>query len=212
MWTAKYICPEPCPTNSIHPIKLMEERITGLLQSQDREAISLLYDNYSAALYGVVLRIVRSPDIAQDVMQDSFVKAWKYGPSYDAAKGRLFTWLLNIARNTAIDVTRSAGWKMSEKTTDLNSLVGFGGATTDPDHIGLRKLVDNLDPKYRTLIELIYFQGYTQQEVEKELNIPIGTIKTRLRAAIGELRKVFGDGDLRQAAALILLLESWLNR
>ncbi len=208
---SKYICdvhfnPFPHPT-----IIFMEEKIVSLLQSQDKEAISLLYDNYSAALYGVVLRIVRSPDIAQDVMQDSFVKAWKYGPNYDASKGRLFTWLLNIARNTAIDVTRSAGWKMGEKTTDLTSLVGFGGATTNPEHIGLRKLVDNLEPKYKTLIELIYFQGYTQQEVEKELNIPIGTIKTRLRAAIGDLRKVFGDGDMRQAAVLIFAIEQWIN-
>lgn len=184
----------------------MEEKITTLLQSQNKEAISLMYDNYAAALYGVVLRIVRSPDIAQDVMQDSFVKAWKYGPNYDASKGRIFTWLLNIARNTAMEFTRGAAWKMSEKNIGPNTLVGFGGATTNPEHLGLRKLVDGLDPKYKTLIELIFFQGYTQQEVEKELNIPIGTIKTRLRAAVGELRKVLGETDLRLVAILTLAL------
>jgi RNA polymerase sigma-70 factor, ECF subfamily len=189
----------------------MEEQIITLLQTQNKEAISLLYDNYSSALYGVVLRIVRSPDVAQDVMQDSFVKAWKYGPNYDASKGRLFTWLLNIARNTAIDVTRSSAFRMSEKTVDLKSLVGFGGATNNPEHIGLRKIVDSLDPKYRTLVDLVYFQGYTQQEVEKELNIPIGTIKTRLRAAISELRKSFGETSIKQFAALIVALELFAN-
>lgn len=169
----------------------MEEKIIYLLQKQDKEAISLLYDNYASVLYGVVVRIVRSPDIAQDVMQESFVKIWKHGANYDASKGKLFTWLLNIVKNTAIDMTRSADWKRAEKTSNLSTIVSYGSTSTIPEYLDLRKLVDNLDLKQRVLIDLIYFQGYTHQEVEKTLNIPLGTIKTRLRMAINDLRKVF---------------------
>ena len=189
----------------------MEEQLVSLLQAQKTEAINLLYDNYSAALYGIVVRIVRSPEIAQDVMQDSFVKAWKNGPNYDASKGRLFTWLLNIARNTAIDATRSAAFKMGDKTASLDSLVSVGNPSINPEHIGLRKLVDALDPKYRVLVDLIYFQGYTQQEVEKELNIPIGTIKTRLRAAVSELRKTFGTTGVRELLVIAAALNFVIN-
>lgn len=189
----------------------MEEQLVSLIRAQKKEAIELLYDNYSSALYGIVVRIVRSSELAQDVLQDTFVKAWKNGPSYDPTKGRLFTWLLNIARNTAIDATRSASFKMGDKTGGLDSLVSLGSPSINPDHVGLRKLVGKLDPKYRTLVELIYFQGYTQQEVEKELNIPIGTIKTRLRAAIGELRKVFGETGLPSLLLMIGSLEKLLN-
>ena len=171
----------------------MEQKIIALLQAQKEEAISLLYDNYSAILYGVVLRIVRSPDVAQDVLQETFVKVWRHGGTYDATKGRLMTWLLNIARHTAIDVVRSSNWKMSRETADLTCLNDFGKEDINTEHIGLKELADSLDPKYRVLIDLIYFQGYTHQEIEKELNIPLGTVKTRLRMAIGSLRKAFGE-------------------
>ena len=170
---------------------MQNAKLIALVQAQDKEAISHLYDNYAAALYGVVLRIVHSPDIAEDVMQDSFVKIWKHGASYDASKGRLFTWLLNVARNTAIDATRCADWKKNSKTDDLSIMVDFGFDTTNPEHLDLQNLLNNLEPKYRTLINLFYFQSYTQQEISEEFNIPLGTVKTRLRTAIIDLKKVF---------------------
>ena len=94
----------------------MQEHITQLLKTQDHSAIAQLYDAYSPALYGCVLRIVSSKEVAEQVIQDTFLKAWRYGPHYDEKKGRLFTWLLNIARNTAIDATRSAHFRKSGKT------------------------------------------------------------------------------------------------
>ena len=170
---------------------MQDAELIALVQAQDKEAISHLYDNYAAALYGVVLRIVRSPDIAENVIQDSFVKIWKHGASYDASKGRLFTWLLNVAKNTAIDATRGADWKKSKKTDDLSTTLNFGFEPTNPEHLDLQSLVNNLEPKYRTLIELFYFQSYTQQEIAEEFDIPLGTVKTRLRTAIIDLKKVF---------------------
>ncbi len=172
----------------------MQDQLIIRLQQQDRDAISDLYNAYSGALYGVVLRIVQSPEVAQQVLQDTFVKAWRNGASYDAGKGRLFTWLLNIARNTAIDATRTSHFQHSKKTESLDK-VAFrsGGEHINTDHLGLREVVDKLDDKYRTLIELIYFNGYTQEEAAEETGIPIGTIKTRLRFAINELRKTFAS-------------------
>lgn len=167
------------------------------LQAQDSTAIGALYDAYGGALFGVVLRVVQHRELAEQVLQDTFVKAWRNGASYDTGKGRLFTWLLNIARNTAIDATRTAHFQHSRKTDSLDAVVHSPGSSNiNPDQIGVREVVERLDEKYRTLIELIYFKGYTQEEVAEETGIPLGTIKTRLRYAINELRGVFGEKGL----------------
>lgn len=172
----------------------MQDQIILQLQQQDSAAIAHLYDNYSGALFGVVLRIVRSRELAEQVLQDTFVKAWRYGAQYDATKGRLFTWLLNIARNTAIDATRTAHFKYYQKTDGLDSLVHKpGGESVNPDVLGIREVVANMDEKYRQLIDLVYFKGYTQEEAAEETGIPLGTIKTRLRYAMNELRQIFGE-------------------
>ena len=172
----------------------MQDQLIYQLQQRDQAAISALYDQYGGALFGIVLRIVHTPELAEQVLQDTFLKAWRNGASYDPGKGRLFTWLLNIARNTAIDATRSAHFAQAKKSDSLDLLVHKpGGESLNPDHLGLREIVGRLDDKYSTLIDMVYFQGYTQEEVAEATQIPLGTVKTRLRFAIGELRKVFGE-------------------
>ena len=186
-----------------HRTEPMHTELIQRLQKQDRNALSKLYDLYSSALYGVVLRIVQSPELAQQVLQDTFLKVWRNSASYDASKGRLFTWLLNIARNTAIDATRTAHFRNQQKTEGTESLVSRpGNDAINPDHLGVREAVDALDEKYRTLIDLVYFKGYTQEEVSEETGIPIGTVKTRLRYAMNELRKVFGETNALAFLAL----------
>ncbi len=181
---------------------MQDQLLINRLQAQDRTAIGELYDAYGAALFGVVLRIVQQRELAEQVLQDTFVKAWRNGTSYDTSKGRLFTWLLNIARNTAIDTTRTAHFQKSRKTDSLDALVySPGGESINPDQIGVREVVNRLDEKYKSLIDLVYFKGYTQEEVAEETGIPLGTIKTRLRFAINELRGIFVEKGL---AVLIL--------
>jgi len=188
---------------------MQDQQLITRLQQQDRGAIGSLYDAYSGALYGVVLRIVQSHELAQQVLQDTFLKAWKNGASYDASKGRLFTWLLNIARNTAIDATRTSHFQHSRKTSGLDQIAHKpGGDSLNPELLGVREIVDRLDEKYRVLIDLVYFKGYTQEEAAEETGIPIGTIKTRIRYAINELRTVFGEN--RAAMTLITFLASRL--
>jgi RNA polymerase sigma factor (sigma-70 family) len=171
-----------------------EDKIIQLLKQNDQQAISYIYDKYAASLYGIVLKIVPSEAIAEDVLQESFVKVWKRGSTYDPSKGTLFTWLLNITRNTAIDKLRSAGYRKQEKIQQIDhSVYKNGGASHElnVDALGLNNVVDSLEEKYRIVVDLIYFQGFTQKEVEEHLNIPIGTVKSRVRIALRELRKIF---------------------
>lgn len=174
----------------------IESTIVALLQQRDKEAIELLYEHYSAALYGIILRIVPSEVLAQEVLQDVFMKVWNNAEKYDADKGRLFTWLAQIARNAAKDALRSRRHKQDNKTDSLADNVGNDSSLSHNPRIadsGLRTVIDGLDKKYREIIDLLYFQGYSHSEAAKELDIPIGTLKSRTRKAILELRKLLGN-------------------
>ncbi len=157
-------------------------------------AFSYLYDHYSAALFGIVSRIVPEEEAAQDILQESFLKIWNHFGSYDPAKGRLFTWMVNIARNMSIDHTRSKAFKSTRKNQSLSDSVNKinrqRSFTQPTDQIGLKTFVQKLKPEYREMIDLLYFGGYTQEEVSKELNLPLGTVKTRTRAALQQLREL----------------------
>jgi len=180
----------------VYRMRVTEENIMELLQEQDRHAIALLYDRYAATLFGIVLRIVRSETLAEDVVQETFVKAWRNRASYDESKGTLFTWLLNIARNTAIDKTRSVEFRQRSKIQTLDpSVYSSNGLSFEfnPDCIGLEKIVKKLEEKYRIIVELIFFCGFTQNEVTEHLDIPLGTVKSRLCIALRELRKYFAE-------------------
>lgn len=169
-----------------------EQEFVAQLKAKDRKSFALLYDRYSAALYGVIFRIVQLEEMADDVLQDSFVKIWKNIESYNAEKGTLFTWILNIARNTAIDKTRSQDFKIRMKTKPLEgiSVDKQTSIRTEVEHIGLNKVVDNLKPEYKEVIDIIYFKGYTHTEAAEELKLPLGTVKTRVKIALRELRKL----------------------
>ena len=168
-----------------------QQLVAMLLQHNDR-AFGYLYDNYSAALYGIINSIVPEKETANDVLQDVFVNIWKKIDSYDEAKGRLFTWMLNVARNAAIDKLRSKGYQDSLKNQSFpeNVDTNIGGAVTEPkiEDTGLKKMLTKLKGEQRVLIDLSYFQGFTHEEISKALNIPLGTVKTRIRSALTQLK------------------------
>lgn len=169
-----------------------QDCVIALLKKQNSDAIEQLYDAYGAVLYGAALRIVLSRELAEQVLQDTFLKVWHFGAQYDESKGRLFTWLLKITRNTAIDATRNSHFYNSKKTDHIDSLNdSSGGDFINSDTLGLRDIVDKMDEKYKIIIDLIYFNQYTHQEAAEEMGIPLGTLKTRVRFAISELKKVF---------------------
>lgn len=165
------------------------------MRNREKIAMEALYDMYSASLYGVIFRIVTDTATAEDVLQDTFVKIWNSFGGYDADKGRLFTWMVNIARNLAIDKIRSKDFKNQNKNQELeNNVVAIDeqrNTMYKPELLGIKELVETLKPEQKSILDLIYFKGYTHVEAADELGVPLGTVKTRLRTAIGQLRKFF---------------------
>jgi RNA polymerase sigma-70 factor (ECF subfamily) len=176
-------------------IQIAVESLIAMLSERNTEGMEILYDNYSSALYGVIHRIVQNEKIAEDVLQETFLKIWNNFKQYDPAKGRLFTWMVNVARNMAIDKVRSKEFSQNQKNRPLSDTVSFvdfdNQATYNPETIGLKEMVRKLEPEYRQIIDLLFFGGYTQSEAAEKLNIPLGTVKTRSRAAIMKLRMQF---------------------
>lgn len=163
--------------------------MVALLRRRNKQGISSLYANYSRLLYGVIFRIVKRQDLAENVLQDVFLKVWQNIDSYDTSKGRFIGWVMNIARNAAIDLVRSKNYRNDLVTDGVEAAVAQPSVSgVNVDHIGLKEVVEKLDPKYRQLIDLLYFEGYTQAEVSDELSIPLGTVKSRVRKAFSELR------------------------
>lgn len=175
--------------------KISEEELVYLLKIRDTSGLEYIYDHYSKALYNVIIQIVQAEELAEEVLQETFLKIWNNFAQYDDSKGRLFTWFSNIARNLSIDKLRSKDFKNSSKNQELENHVpaidGFRNTAYNPDLIGLKELVNNLKPEQQEIVELVYFQGFTHAEVSERLDIPLGTVKTRLRTAIMVLRKYF---------------------
>ena len=162
-----------------------------MLRLKDQSAFTYLYDSYSGALYGVIQQVVPDQHVAADVLQEVFVKIWRQIEKYDPEKGRLFTWMHQIARNTAIDMLKSKGWQNEQKTDQLDVIHLNTTVTTEriPDGSGIKNLIRHLKEEFKEIVELSYTQGYTQEEISGILNIPLGTVKTRMRAALLQLRK-----------------------
>lgn len=165
----------------------------ALLVQQSREGFNYLYKQYSAVLYGVIRKVIYDEATAQDVLQEAFVKIYNNISKYNPEKGRLYTWMLNVARNAAIDKLRSKGEVMKGKIQTGDDIVyrSENELKTEQktDAIGLKESVASLAPEYQTIVELAYFKGFTLDEISKSLEIPLGTVKTRMRKAINLLRQ-----------------------
>jgi RNA polymerase sigma factor (sigma-70 family) len=171
-----------------------EQELTALLKNKDQQAFARLYDSYSGAIYSIILQIINDEELANDILQEVFVNIWRKIEMYDAEKGRLFTWMLNIARNASIDMLRSRGYRNSKKNQSIQDnvdITGPGGTEQmSVDSIGLKKVLERLKPEQRVLIDLSYFKGYTHEEIAEQENIPLGTVKTRIRNALIQLREI----------------------
>jgi RNA polymerase sigma-70 factor (ECF subfamily) len=175
----------------------------------DEAALAELYDRHSRIAYSVIMRILRSPSDAEDVLQETFVRVWIRAESYDARLGSPVAWIARIARNRAIDRLRARrvrgdiaispgggtegeGARQPEPQTHLTpELVLQGNATTR----ALREAMATLPVVQRELIEAAFFEGYTHHELSKRFGVPLGTVKTRIRAGLLAMR-----GRLEQVA------------
>jgi len=172
---------------------LQEDQLIAGLRAKDRKTTEYLYDKYSRALFAVVSRIVFDKDIAEEVFHDSFVKITNKIDRYEETKGRLYTWMANICRNSAIDKLRSKEISQSGKTNTIDDFVygmeSQSGTQEHIDAIGVKELMVALNEDQKFIVEYIYFKGYTHSEVSEEFEIPLGTVKSRVRAAIQVLKK-----------------------
>jgi RNA polymerase sigma factor (sigma-70 family) len=189
-----FILPEisrsPISSTRFH---IPEPDLVNRLQSRDRTALDYLYDHYASALYGVVYRVIQKEDIAEEVLQDVFLKIWDKIDQYNPSKGKLFTWMLNIARNHAIDKMRSKEISKEQKTRAIENVVSRVEAREPVEQrvedIGIKDIIKSLPDEQQFVVDHLYFRGYSQAELADEFNIPLGTVKTRLRLAMQSLRE-----------------------
>ena len=171
---------------------MTQEELLPLLIRKEERAFTQLYDMYSKSLFSIITNLIKDREEAEDVLQEVFVKIWKNIDTYNQSKGRLYTWMLNITRNTSIDKLRSKGYNNSQKNLSSDNFVHLlddsNKLTNKIDSIGLRDFVNKLKPKCIQLIDLLFFKGFTQQEASDELAIPLGTVKTQNRMCMNDLR------------------------
>jgi RNA polymerase sigma factor (sigma-70 family) len=175
--------------------KYTEYELVLSLQNREEAAFSYLYDNYAGALNGIINAMINDLALAEDILQEAFLKIWRNIEHYDESKGKLFTWMRTIAHNLTLDTLKSKQYKQQNKVTsdefavtniqDKNSNINSKLDSSD-----LKNKIEQLDYKQRTILNMSYFQGYTQEEIAKTLEMPVGTVKTKLRTAIIELRKI----------------------
>ncbi|ESU28533.1 RNA polymerase sigma-70 factor [Flavobacterium limnosediminis JC2902] len=173
---------------------MTQDELLPLIYKKDDKAFTLLYDMYAKSLFGVIYNLIRDKEEAEDVLQETFVKIWKNIETYNESKGRFYTWMLNIARNNAIDKLRSKNFNNNQKNLSVDNFVHVledpNKVSNKIDAIGIQEFVKKLKPKCIQIIDLLFFKGYTQQEASDELEIPLGTVKTQNRNCINELRNL----------------------
>lgn len=179
-----------------------ETMLIQQLRSGCPKTFKKLYKMYSTALLGVIGRIVKSDEVAEDLLQEVFVKIWKSIDRYETSKGRLFTWMMSMTRNLAIDYTRSKANLQKAKRSPIEELSAgqftHYQTSMNPDVIGIKTLTGHLKGSEKDVLDLIYFQGYTHMEVAETLNLPLGTVKTRLRRAILTLRTLLNPSEIKE--------------
>ena len=185
-----------------HILILFADLVTGndqelieRLRRRDPDAMSDLYDRYSRIVYSVILRVVRNASVAEELAQETFLRAWNRAGDFDAARGKLVPWLLTIARNRAIDYLRSTAGQQQSNTFELLSSERVTLFVNTEDRMldleqarRIRAAFSQLNKNQREVLELAYFEGLSQSEISAKLNEPLGTIKTRMQLGMKKLR------------------------
>lgn len=161
------------------------------LKNKDETALSTLYDQYSAALYGVIIRMCRDEQQAQNILQDTFLTIWNKSHQYDPEKGKFYTWSYRIARNKTLNFLRKEN-KLIQ--TDDFSVYTIENESESPtiDSLQMKGYLEELDDHHKRALELIYFNGLTHQEAHEEMGVPLGTFKSYVRQALKKLKANYG--------------------
>ena len=176
-------------------LRLSEDKLVEGLKNSDGGAMSALYQMYSDSLYRIISTIVVIEEVAQDLLQETFIKIWKSFKQYDPGKGRLYTWMARLARNISIDYLRSVNYRnysvsegLSESTQQIDQTFQV---SYNPELIGVKDMTRILNEDQKSALDLIYFKGYTHVQAAEELHITVGILRSRLQSSITELRRTF---------------------
>lgn len=186
-----------------------DKKIISLIKLKKEEGLSLLYKKYASAINGIIIRIVKDARVSEEILQKVFLKVWNKIDDYDEEKSQIFTWMRTIARNMAIDKIRLKSFNNNQKTEDIEDHVYK--AIEDKIHfssIDVENILKNLDEKYKIVLTKVYLEGYTQNDISKELDIPLGTVKTRIKKAISILRIYLKDEKHLMLELILLLIIS----
>ncbi len=172
------------------------------LQHKDETALGLVYDKYSSALYGVIIRICKDEDVAKNLLQDTFMTIWEKSESYDVNKGRFYTWAYRIAKNKTLNFLRK-----SDKLIQVENLSVYKDRTEEEtdilDYLKLNGTIKRLEPHHQKAIELVYFNGLTHREAHEVMDVPLGTFKSYIKQAIKQLQQSY----LKMVTFLMILIE-----
>lgn len=165
--------------------------LVAAIRNGNQEAMAELYDRYSSVVYAVALRVLGDTSAAEDILQEIFMQLWRKPGAFDASRGNLAPWLAVITRNRAVDVLRKRRPQSELEDTTL---------TVDPDFTGeadrglivekVRSALQAMSSQQRSALEMAYFEGYSHSEISAKTGEPLGTIKTRIRSGLMQLRKL----------------------
>jgi RNA polymerase sigma-70 factor (ECF subfamily) len=197
--------------------QLSPSQIVRYLKERDQKGIRSIFEQYGGALNGIIIRIVRDQRVADEVLQDTLLKIWQKIELYDVGHSGLFAWMTGIARNAAIDRVRLRGFQVNQKSESFDQTVHDSeGERISTASVDVERLTEGMDSKYIEVLHKMYLEGYSTSAVAEALNLPLGTVKTRLRTAITMLReKVKNEKNLFLGSLLflaLLLMLSWILR
>lgn len=170
------------------------ELVEGLI-SRSPEALAAVYDKYGSIVYSILIRITHNPSVSEDLTQELFLRVWTRTRDFDTGRGSFGVWIVSITRNLAIDFIRSAQHRTSVGIQP-ESLIRSDAEMAFEDVEFSRKMLATLTIGQREILELAYFEGCSQTEIAERLKTPVGTIKSRMRAALQQLRSGFSEFDL----------------
>ncbi len=180
-----------------------ETELMRRIKAKDSEAISELYELYNRLLFGMIISVVKKREEAEDVLQEVFVKIWQKAHTFDEDRGNVYSWIVTLARNKAIDRIRSKGYKTQQKASvDVDAPeFSLEGETHDPlettiysDRAELvKKALAEIPESQSQVLKIAYDQGMTQSEISDHLDIPLGTVKTRMRQGMIKLKDILGE-------------------
>jgi RNA polymerase sigma-70 factor, ECF subfamily len=185
-----------------------EQCMTRLSGPEVEAALSALYDRYSRTVYGVGLKILGNRTLAEELVQDVFLKVWRSAGTFDSSRGSFSTWLYRVTRSAAIDLYRKRASRVRQVPDGSTHISAATDSSAGPQEVvdeswlswRVARALEVLDAPHREVIELAYFGGLSQREVSERTGVPLGTVKTRTASAFRILRRELAVGDTSQEA------------